>query len=464
MATKQISGLDVFKSPTLFIMKVVGMTPLKYQAEFLEDNADKIIIVGGRQIGKSTMLSWKAVWKAFTHPKEDILIIAPTFRQAQIVYSKVYELCSSNEFLNKHLVKLTLSETRFDNGSIIRCLTAGREGSFARGFAASMIIFDEASLIPEEVFISLEPAMAVRGTQLILSGTPMGKRGRFFSVWENNFMRRNKKWSTYKIPTRDNPYVSKEFLEEERSIMTGEQFAQEYEAEFLENVGRFYPLELVLENASDYEYSLEGKKVEGQFFIGVDVARMGTDETAIVVIFVPKDRDHLKVEVSFAKTMSKADIVQVAREVSEIFTIVRAERVFIDQIGIGSGVLDLLKLNIGAKVTGVALEGKRREEAYNNLKVLMENRKLRLNENDRKMLYQFGGYTLKVGVTGAMRIVKDDSLHDDLVDALVLALFGLSMGYSFVPFEGFGDLFDMQSAYVKSTIMEGMSRRRIPII
>ena len=79
----------ILRSPTLFAMKILGITPLRYQAGFLEDDSDKILVVGGRQIGKSTMLALKAIWTAFIKPNEDILILAPTFRQSKIVYERI---------------------------------------------------------------------------------------------------------------------------------------------------------------------------------------------------------------------------------------------------------------------------------------------------------------------------------------------------------------------------------------
>ncbi len=447
---------DVLKSPTLFVMKILGMKPLRYQAEFLEDNSPKIIVVGGRQIGKSTMLSWKAIWKAFTHPNEEILIISASFEQAQLVYSKIYETCRNNEFLSTHLQKITLHETRFDNGSGIRCLTAGRKGTFGRGYSATMVMFDEASIIPEEAFVSLEPALAVRGSQLIMSGTPMGKRGRFYKVWESHF--HSREWSAYQIKSSENPFVSRDYLREEAQIMTAEQYAQEHEAVFLDTVGRFYPLDLVMDAADDYKYSLERKKPDGSFYMGIDVAHMGTDETAIVVIFVPKDDKHLRTEVSYAKTLLKSDILSSSKEIIDTARAMDCELIMIDKIGLGAGMYDILRATFGNKVRGVVLEGKRRESAYNYLKIMLENHKLRLNINDTKLLYQFGSYTMKESVSGSLRITKDTSSHDDLVDALVLATTALGATLNYVPFEGLGELFTLEEQYIQNMLKRGFPK------
>ena len=454
----EVTLKEVLKSPTLFVMKIIGVKPLRYQAEFLEDESERIIVVSGRQCGKTTMIGWKAIWTAFVKPRQDILIIAPTFRQAQIVYQKILEIVENNDFLKSHAVKLNMSELRFDNNSVIRSLPAGNTGEFIRGYSSSMILFDEASIIPDEVFVAVEPSLAVKGKQLILSGTPFGKRGYFYNMYEKAQMQDNfhKEWSSYKIKTEDNPLRKEGFLESRRETMTAAAYAQEYEAEFLEEVGRYYSLELVLRNAKDYEYKLvtvEGKK----YYVGVDVARMGLDETAIVI--VEKDED--KYKVIYSETLAKVELTQVVGRVIEILRNINVNKVYIDSIGIGAGVVDMLKERITDKIVGINLEGKRRAEAYNKLKVLLEQGKISLSKADSKMLYQFGNYTAKYSSDGVVRIIKEASGHDDLVDALVLALSDTSE-YRVGILEGFDEAYrynEMKTFNRLSRLVGGVSDR-----
>ncbi len=423
-------------SPVLFAIQVLGIKPFRYQAEFLEDESPNIIFIGGRQIGKSTMLAIKALWNAFVKPNEDILILAPTFKQSKIVYDRIVEMIQRTDFVSRHIVRLTLEETRFDNGSSIRSLTTGQTGENVRGYSATMIFFDEAAQIPDKVFSAIEPAMAVRGRQLILSGTPRGTRGYFYTSFSENKI--TKRWKVYRVPSSMSPLISKEYLEEQRRVMTEADYKQEFETEFIDEVGLFYPYELVYSCSEDYEYSLEPE--DGyEYYIGADISRTGEDETAIVIVAVPEDESK-KIKVVWEETLSYPDLTVIASEIINKATEIGASKVFIDTIGVGAGVYDICKKELGSRATEVQLIGQRRETAYSNLKVLMEKKRIVLNVNDDKMRLEFNSYRVADSTAGGFHIRKDRYSHEDLIDALVLAITGITNQQRFLVFEGFDEL------------------------
>jgi phage FluMu gp28-like protein len=415
----------LFYSPVLFVRKILGYTPTIYQAKILEDDSSKILIVGGRQIGKSSVLAWKSLWNAFVKPNQEVLIIAPTFRQAEIVFSKIRELIDSNLFLKSKTIKENMSEIRFDNNSVIRCLPAGYEGVSVRGFSATMIIFDEASLIPDEVFVALKPSMAVKGEQYILSGTPYGKRGVFYQSYLDALNKRGG-WSLHIIKSEESPFIEKSFLEEMKRSMTRAQYSQEFEAEFIAETGEFFPAELILKNSKDYEYRLPKADSEGKYYMGVDVARTGEDETAFVVVKHNEEEDSY--EVVWAQTRSKMLINEVAGEIVSIYKNSKIDRIFVDATGLGAGLRDILAEKLGDDVVvGVVFSHSRRNEMYNKLKALLEQGRIVLNINDSKMRFEFSSYTAKYSSNGNLIISKSADMHDDLIDALALSISGESM-------------------------------------
>ena len=426
---------EILASPLLFVTYILKRTPTRYQADFLEDENNRILVACGRKVGKTTMLGWKALWQAFVKPNQDIMILAPTFRQAKIVYDGIRVSVESTEFLKTHTKKMTQEELWFDNNSVIRCLTGGNKGEFARGFSSTMLIFDEAAYIPDEVFTAIIPAMAVIGETMILSSTPAGKRGYFYDTYSKNGLK--KEWSVYHIRTTESELPSKEFIEEMRNTMTDGEFSQEADAEFLDEVGRYYPLELVLSNAVDYEYKLE-TPIGYDYFMGVDIARMGLDETAIIIVRREKTKEGDFMKVIWAETWSKLELTSIVGRILEIIKDVNVNTIFIDGIGLGIGVYDMLKERVvGTRLEAVVLEGKRRMDAYSSLKLMLEQKRIKLSRGDTKMLYQFGNYTAKYGTTGEMRIIKEISGRDDMVDALVLALQGMSSQMKVAVLEGF---------------------------
>ncbi len=419
----------ILNSPTLFVMNIIGATPTRYQAEFLESTASRIILLAGRRVGKSTMIAWKAIWTAFVKPEQEILLIAPSFRQAQVIYQMIYDIVSSNEFIRSHTTKLNMAELRFDNKSVIRNFTAGKTGEYVRGYGASMLIFDEAGMIPDMVFGAIEPSMAVRGETLILSGTPYGKRGRFWQAYDDaTGPFNNGKWTVFKIRSTESPIVSQEFLAEERTRLTAAEFAQEYEVEWVDEVGRYFPLELVFSSTEDYEYKLYNDDTY-KYYMGVDVSHMGLDETAIVII--AKNEDIYKVV--YAQSLSKVDLIQTAGRIVEILRTMHINKIMVDNIGVGAGLVDILKKQTSDNIVPVTLEGKRRLEAYSKIKAFLEQKRLTLSRGDTKFLYQFSNYTSEYTSSGDLRVIKDVKGHDDLVDALTLAVFGADVTYSVTP-------------------------------
>ena len=447
MTQRKVTEKDLL-SPVLFAMNVLGIIPLRYQADFLEDEYPNILFVGGRQIGKSTMLAIKSLWNAFVRPQEDILILAPTMKQSKIVYDRIMEMIQKNEFISKHVVRFNLEETRFDNGSSIRSLTTGKTGENIRGYSATMIFFDEAGEIPDKVFATVEPAMAVKGRQLIISGTPKGARGYFYQNYIQN--QTSKRWHLYKVKSKESPLVTKEYLEEQRRIRTDAEYRQEFETEFIDEVGLFYSYELVYSCSEDYEYSLETKE-NCDYYIGADISRSGEDETAIVVIEVPHDESQ-QIKVVWAEAMSYPDLTVIANEIVNKARAINAKKIFIDVIGVGAGVYDIVKEILGGRAIEVELVGNRRETAYSNLKIFLEKRRLVLNINDEKMRMQFSSFKVVEGMAGGFHLKKERYFHEDLVDALVLAVNGITNQERFFVFEGVEDLGKIYSSFVMNNL------------
>ena len=412
--------LSIFASPSLFMWKMLDIKPLPYQVELLEDFNRNILVVGGRQIGKSLTLSAKALWTAFVKKDQDILIIASTLRQAKIVFDHIYRYVSNNSLINAHTKKLTITEIRFDNGSVIRCLPSGRSGEGIRGFSATMVIFDESAFIPDEVFIAVEPALGVKGSQVIYSSTPYGKRGFFYNIYAEQMSRNpaHREFSIYQIKSEENPYFSKEFLEKEKRLKTSAQFAQEYEATFVDESGMFFPFTLVYNCVDDYDYNFPRKTEAGEkLYVGVDVAYSGEDESAIVMV---KEFSDGKRQVQYVETIAESSVVNLVGRIINLSKSSQIYAIYVDKTGVGAGVYDMLKSSLGSIVRGVEFTEHNRERMYGNLRMYMENKLLKLSRFDDKMLYQFSSYTSKYDITGKLRIVKDINIHDDLVDALAI--------------------------------------------
>jgi hypothetical protein len=115
-----------------------------------------------------------------------------------------------------------------ENGSRIVSLP-GQEQT-VRGYAGvSLLVVDEAARVPDGLYYSVRPMLAVSDGRLIALSTPFGNRGWFYEAWHSS-----EAWKKWEIPASRCPRISEEFLEEERRVLGSWWFQQEYECKFLD--------------------------------------------------------------------------------------------------------------------------------------------------------------------------------------------------------------------------------------
>ena len=117
------------------------------------------------------------------------------------------------------------------NGSTIIALPGGDQPM--RSYSgASIVVIDEAGMVPDPVHDAVAPTLATTNGDLILLSTPMGKRGAFYRAWTFG----GAEWERVFGPVDvENPgRISREYLEFERRRGGEDYFAQEYLCEFLD--------------------------------------------------------------------------------------------------------------------------------------------------------------------------------------------------------------------------------------
>jgi len=202
--------------------------------------------------------------------------------------------------------------------------------------------------------------------------------------------------------------------------MTEIQFRQEFLGEFVEEADVFYSYELVKKVAvGDWKEKPEEDRERFKYYLGVDLARMGNDESAYVIVEYDEKEDGLRM--ANYQTTSKKPLTDAIGRIKALDNFWRFERIIIDETGLGGGVCDALKEEIGFKVRGFTFSSKEREELYTNLKYLMEKGKLTIL-NDIKLRNQLTSLTYEYTSSGRLKIKKPERGNDDLVDALALAV------------------------------------------
>lgn len=388
------------------------------------DHSGNITIRAGRQVGKSEVVSEKAVSFALKNGGTTTMVLAASQRQSGLLFEKIR---AKLDLLGDiYLDKPTLTRIRLKNGSKIYSLPTGRTGHYIRGYTLDLLIVDEAAFIPQTVWTAIRPMIAVAQKKgmgdMVLLSTPFGKGGFYYDTFtDKNFLQ-------FHISSEDCPRIPKEFLRSEKRKMSKLEYAQEYLGEFVEEYNQFFPTQLIKQCMTFMEWDREKDAIPGaSYYIGLDLARYGGDEIATVIV------EEFKGKLKAVKTL-KRDRVSTTATVGETGVLQQlwgSKRIFTDSGGLGGPVLDQLQEKLGKRLVvgldnsskGVRVDGEEKrkkilkEDLYSNTLILMENGKLELI-NDLDLLRSMKSITFEYTSDGKVRI---SGKYTHLTEALVRA-------------------------------------------
>jgi len=424
------------KRPTLFVQEILGVEPLDYQAEFLEAIASgerKISVRSGHGTGKSTAASWAMLWFFLMHYPNKVVVTAPT--SSQLFDALFAELKRwINELPPAMQQLINAKSDRIEHVSapsemFISARTSRAETPEALAGVHSehvMLVVDEASGVPEQVFEAAAGSMSGHSAVTIMLSNPTRSSGTFFE----SQTRMANSWWTRRWSCVDSPLVSDEFVNEMRL-----RYGEESNAFRIRVLGEFpladddtiIPFHLV-EAAMhrDVEVADDTKPVWG-----LDVARFGTDCTALCKRVGP-----IVIEV---RSWRGLDLMQtVGRVVAEYESLPpsrRPKEILVDSIGVGSGVVDRLReLNLPVRGVNVA-ESPSMGDTYLNLrselwfkaKAWFEDRSCKLPKNDQ-LIAELTGIRYSFTSSGKMKAESKDEMRKrglaspDLADAFCLTM------------------------------------------
>jgi phage terminase large subunit len=423
-------------SPTLFVREVLGVEPLPYQAEFLEAIASgerKISIRSGHGTGKSTAASWAMLWYFLMRYPNKVVVTAPT--SSQLFDALFAELKRwINELPPMFEQVLNVKSDRVEHVAapsemFISARTSRAETPEALAGVHSehvMLVVDEASGVPEQVFEAAAGSMSGHSATTIMLSNPTRSSGTFYE----SQTRLSDSWWTRRWSCVDSPLVSDEFVDEMR-----QRYGEESNAFRIRVLGEFpladddtiIPFHLV-ESAThrDVEISDETKVVWG-----LDVARFGTDCTALC-----KRQGPVVTEIRSWRGLDLMQTVgRVVAEYEALSPSKRPKEILVDSIGLGSGVVDRLReLDLPVRGINVA-ESPSMKETYMNLrselwfkaKAWLEDRSCKLPPNDQ-LIAELTSIRYSFTSSGKMKAESKDEMRrrglssPDLADAFCLTM------------------------------------------
>ena len=223
--------------PVTWAKEVLGYHPDPWQAKLLRSRSNKIILNCSRQSGKSTTCAALGLHESIYRRPSFGLVIAPSQDQSAELMLKFDEFRGAVELPSDYLSTDTKLAVRFSNGN--RFIARPGSEKSSRSFSAvTLLLEDEAARVPDPLYSSVRPMLAVSNGRHILMSTPFGKQNHFFKIWDEQ----RDIWEWYEIPAEMCPRISKQFLEEEKRINLW--FEQEYHCAFLDAEGSVFSSDL----------------------------------------------------------------------------------------------------------------------------------------------------------------------------------------------------------------------------
>ena len=219
-------------------MKYKGFSPYPFQKQIIDDILNKqdmfYVLVCGRQIGKTLLLINMLLYYSINHPRTTLLWVSPYYSMAVKVLSQIIDAIEQSGIVkeaNKSEKIITLV-----NGSRIYFRSAEKPETI-RGLSVDYGFIDEAQDVDDDAFNkAILPVFTAKGKKVLVAGTPKNK-----SWFYQYFMRGGTpNYNSYTAPSSVSPYVSTEFLDEQKKSLPPAIYEQEFEAKWQEGDGEVF--------------------------------------------------------------------------------------------------------------------------------------------------------------------------------------------------------------------------------
>jgi hypothetical protein len=323
--------------------------PEPWQKEFLENLAevspDRALLeatASGHGVGKSCLVAWTILWSIATAPDTRGVVTANTEVQLKTKtwaeLAKWFRLYLGRTFFRLEATCIFSREA--DHEKTWRVDVVPWSEKNAEAFAGLhnqgrriLVIFDEASSIPESIWETTQGALTDSNTEILWAvfGNPTRNDGRFKQCFPGGkFAHR---WRTRTVDSREVSFTDK--TEIQRWIADYGSDADFVRVRVLGTFPRTGNVQFIDSLAVAEAISREAlTHAHDPLVLGVDVARFGDDAS---VIYPRRGRDGRTTPPLIFRGL---DTMQLAARVSEQAAALKPDAIFVDGGGLGAGVID----------------------------------------------------------------------------------------------------------------------------
>ena len=238
LADQRTKAAPAWSSP-VELAADLGLTLDDWQRDVLTSTATQIVMLAGRQTGKTTCAVLLGLYEALCKPGSLTLVLSPGERQSGRLFRTLLKAYRHLGYPVAADVENRLS-LELANGASVHAMP-GNEAR-VRGFSGvTLLLEDEAALVPDALYQACRPMTAVSGGRVVLMSTPRGRRGHFY----NEFVHGGPDWFRVSITASACARIPTTWLAEERDRIGSFWYDQEYGCLFLDDETQVFASELI---------------------------------------------------------------------------------------------------------------------------------------------------------------------------------------------------------------------------
>jgi phage terminase large subunit len=429
------------ENPIYFLTDVLGVVPWEKQEEIIEsvrDN-DNTAVASGHGVGKTFISACTTLWFLLCHDQSRVITTAPTNRQVEsILWAEIWSLYKNARVpLGGRLLKtsLNIEEKWFALG-----LSTDDPDRFQGHHAKHLLlVMDEAPGVDPKIYEAAQGILTQAHSKALLIGNPTSASGPFFDCFKS------KLWNTFHISCYDSPAIrdpegfpsltTQKWIDE-RKEHWGENspmFQSRVLGEFpIEGEDTLIPLNWCERAVARWHKNKTAKRLNTHIFLGLDVARYGTNKTVLTDYLPPRVREITKIQ-----RKSTTEAVNMVIQAG-ITAGAKLQQVTVDDTGVGGGVVDRLRdlkypvipINFAQKPADPMHFRYIRDEIYWYLREMFRSNEIEIPPND-DLIAQLSAIKYKINArSGRIEIETKDDMRKrgidspDEADSVAIAVYG----------------------------------------